>query len=347
MPRSIARHPRDSARFWRSTLAGTMAPACAHGPVLRGRIDGLTDKVKQAEANGAIKCAPRELALARGRTCASRDDGARPGADGGRRGPDCDRGAERDRRLRQHGRRAMHRRSAPWRPATATAFRTAVDKCPDERETYNGFEDEDGCPDDPDTDGERMSPTRTTSGASSEPRRHRRATWTRTAARRPDNDARRHPRTPTTSAPRSPKTRTAGRTTTAAPIQDNDADAVLDVDDFCPNTPGPADGERPGCPKKNTLVVVTAREIRITQQIQFDFNKATIKQVSFPILDAVRDVLLATTPRWHRDPRAHGQRRQRRRTTLKLSQEPRRAACGPTSCRTASAPTDSNRRATA
>ena len=38
---------------------------------------------------------------------------------------------------------------------------------------------------------------------------------------------------------------------------------------------------------------MTAREIRITQQIQFDFNKATIKPVSFPILDAVYDVLAA------------------------------------------------------
>ena len=46
----------------------------------------------------------------------------------------------------------------------------------------------------------------------------------------------------------------------------------------------------PACP---SLIIVTAREIRITQQIQFDFNKSTIKSVSFPILDAVRDVLVA------------------------------------------------------
>jgi len=72
------------------------------------------------------------------------------------------------------------------------------------------------------------------------------------------------------------------------PDPDNDNDTVLDVDDFCPNTPGQPGGSRPGCPG---LVVVTAREIRITQQIHFEFNKSTIRSESFPILDAVADVL--------------------------------------------------------
>src|SRR6185369_1324974 len=74
------------------------------------------------------------------------------------------------------------------------------------------------------------------------------------------------------------------------PDPDNDGDGVPDIDDQCPNTPGQPGGPRSGCPQ---LIVVTDREIRITQQIQFDFNKATIKPVSFPILDAVRDVLVS------------------------------------------------------
>ena len=72
------------------------------------------------------------------------------------------------------------------------------------------------------------------------------------------------------------------------PDPDNDKDTVLDVDDFCPNTPGSPGGSRPGCPG---LIVVTAREIRITQQIHFEFNKAKIRPESFPILDAIVDVL--------------------------------------------------------
>ena len=42
-----------------------LASACAEGPALRGKIRGLTTTVDDAEKNGAMKCAPRELAIAR------------------------------------------------------------------------------------------------------------------------------------------------------------------------------------------------------------------------------------------------------------------------------------------
>ena len=77
-------------------------------------------------------------------------------------------------------------------------------------------------------------------------------------------------RTRRTSAPTSRRTWTASRTKTAVPDPDNDANRIADLDDFfCPNTPGVNGGDKPGCPKKNSLVVVTEKEIRITQQIQF------------------------------------------------------------------------------
>ena len=39
--------------------------ACNQGPVMRGQIAGLSKLASQAERNGAIRCAPRELALAK------------------------------------------------------------------------------------------------------------------------------------------------------------------------------------------------------------------------------------------------------------------------------------------
>src|SRR5436190_22488420 len=39
--------------------------ACSRGPTMRGKIAGLSDIVEQAERNGAIRCAPRELAVAK------------------------------------------------------------------------------------------------------------------------------------------------------------------------------------------------------------------------------------------------------------------------------------------
>ena len=55
--------------------------------------------------------------------------------------------------------------------------------------------------------------------------------------------------------------------------------------------PGVPGGDKPGCPKKPSLVIVTEKEIKITQQIHFEFDKDKIRPESFPILDAVADVL--------------------------------------------------------
>ena len=46
-----------------------------------------------------------------------------------------------------------------------------------------------------------------------------------------------------------------------------------------------------GCPKKYNLVVVTEKKIELKQTVYFDFNKATIKPVSFALLDDVARAL--------------------------------------------------------
>src|SRR5271154_6301963 len=60
------------SRFGRFTRAvgstrgvALVVGGCSQGPVRRGRVNGLESVVAQAEKNGAIKCAPRELAIAR------------------------------------------------------------------------------------------------------------------------------------------------------------------------------------------------------------------------------------------------------------------------------------------
>src|SRR6187401_2679757 len=42
-----------------------VASACGKAPAMRGQIAGLEKIVEQAERNGARRCAPRELAIAR------------------------------------------------------------------------------------------------------------------------------------------------------------------------------------------------------------------------------------------------------------------------------------------
>ena len=154
-----------------------------------------------------------------------------------------------------------------------------LDRCPNEAEDKDGFEDDDGCPDlDNDKDGI------------------------------PDA---------LDKCPNDPEDRDGFEDQDGCPDPDNDKDAVLDGDDQCPNTPGSPGGARPGCPG---LIVVTAREIRITQQIQFDFNKSTIKPVSFPILDAVKDVL-AANPKITLEVQGHTDNVGQAGYNLKLSQQ--------------------------
>jgi OOP family OmpA-OmpF porin len=72
---------------------------------------------------------------------------------------------------------------------------------------------------------------------------------------------------------------------------DTDGDGILDAVDACPKDPGPANADpaKNGCP----LVVVTAGEIKINEQVQFDTDKATIKPVSNALLDSVAAVIKA------------------------------------------------------
>jgi OOP family OmpA-OmpF porin len=46
-------------------LAVAIASACAEGPALRSRIRDIAATIEDAQRNGAMRCAPRELALAK------------------------------------------------------------------------------------------------------------------------------------------------------------------------------------------------------------------------------------------------------------------------------------------
>ena len=70
------------------------------------------------------------------------------------------------------------------------------------------------------------------------------------------------------------------------PWPDADDDGVPDKDDKCPTLPGPKSSR--GCPPKPKVkVIVKKRKIVILQKVFFEFNKATIRPVSYPILNEV------------------------------------------------------------
>ncbi len=76
------------------------------------------------------------------------------------------------------------------------------------------------------------------------------------------------------------------------PDLDNDKDRILDKDDKCPNEPETYNGtdDEDGCPDRGR-VVVTDTAIEILDMVYFEFNKAIIKPQSYPILDAVAATL--------------------------------------------------------
>jgi len=190
-----------------------------------------------------------------------------------------------------------------------------VDKCPDEPEDFDGFEDEDGCPDPdndrdgipdvddkcPDIPGSKDNDGCPAGGIND-----------RDGDGIPDN---------LDKCPDQPEDFDGFQDADGCPDPDNDGDGIPDVDDLCPNDPEDFDGfeDKDGCPDPDNdhdripdkddkcpnepetyngyqdadgcpdrgRVVVTETTIEILDVIYFDYNKDTIQSRSFPILDAI------------------------------------------------------------
>jgi OOP family OmpA-OmpF porin len=270
--------------------------SCSQVSTMRGEIEGLSKVAEQAERNGAMRCAPRELALAKSHlkfATIEIDQGFFPRA-------------KDHLQIAQANAHAAYDLSPPQKcaergfeePVAAPGDRDGdgildnVDKCPDEPENYNGYQDEDGCPDDPDTDGDGIPDSRDQCILAPEDKDGYQDS---DGCPDPDNDLDTVPdekdKDPTTgkSCANDPEDPDGFEDADGCPDLDNDKDGVPDLEDMCPNEPGPASNK--GCPLKPSLVVVTDTEIKILQQIHFQFDKDKIRPESFRILDAVVDVL--------------------------------------------------------
>lgn len=77
------------------------------------------------------------------------------------------------------------------------------------------------------------------------------------------------------------------------PDLDNDRDRILDVDDACPNDPETYNGheDEDGCPDRGS-VLIEDNEIIILEKIYFATDSAVILKRSYPIVDAVAATLI-------------------------------------------------------
>jgi OmpA-OmpF porin, OOP family len=222
-----------------------LASGCA-GLQLKSNVREVRAIAKEARDRGAYTCAPRELALAE-----THVEFAMRELDQGDYFRARDHVRIADRNAREAYNLAL--RCAPKAPGDRDhdGILDNVDKCPDDPEDKDGFEDEDGCPDlDNDKDGI------------------------------PDVKDK---------CPNEPEDKDNFEDEDGCPDPDNDKDGVPDKADKCPNDPGPPDND--GCPKKYTHIVVTQEKIELKQKIFFDTDKATIQPRSFSLLDEIGNVL--------------------------------------------------------
>ena len=162
-----------------------------------------------------------------------------------------------------------------------------VDKCPDEKEDFDGFEDEDGCPE-PDNDHDGIPDIRDkcpnvkedfdgdedTDGCPEPPK---------------DGD-RDHDGIPDSrdKCPDDPEDKDGFEDEDGCPEPDNDHDGIPDSKDLCPNEPETFNKFRDedGCPDRGG-VVVEDNNIVILKKIQFKKGSAEILAESNEILEAV------------------------------------------------------------
>jgi len=135
-----------------------------------------------------------------------------------------------------------------------------ADRCPMDPENANGYQDDDGCPDEPpkeDTDGDGY---------------------------KDDIDR----------CPYDAEDFDNFQDEDGCPEPDNDNDGILDGVDQCPLDREVFNGidDTDGCPDEGR-VVVQAERIEIKDRIYFDTSKATIKPVSFSLLDEIAAVVSA------------------------------------------------------
>jgi outer membrane protein OmpA-like peptidoglycan-associated protein len=126
----------------------------------------------------------------------------------------------------------------------------SIDKCPTIKEDGKEPDPTDGCPTGSDRDGDGI----------------------------PDD---------ADSCPDVPEDKDGIEDTDGCPEKDADNDQIPDTEDKCPTEPGPRrkEAEKNGCP--GLTKVDEEGNVALLEPIQFDFGKATIKPVSFPILDEV------------------------------------------------------------
>ena len=252
--------------------------ACA-GTTVRTQTTATDGLIATARDHGAQKCAPVELAMAE-----SHNDYAQHALDEGNYFD-----GKREAQVAETNAQAALDKSPKDRcvgygDKDGDGIKDNVDKCPSEPEDKDGFQDEDGCPD-PDNDGDGIPDV--TDKCPMEPE-DKDGFQDEDGCPDLDNDGD-GLSDKVDQCPNDAEDKDNFEDDDGCPDLDNDKDGFADKDDKCPDVPGVAPD---GCAKKYNLVVVTAEMIELKQTVFFDFNRASIKNVSFALLNEVGQAMV-------------------------------------------------------
>jgi outer membrane protein OmpA-like peptidoglycan-associated protein len=164
------------------------------------------------------------------------------------------------------------------------------DRCPNVPEDREGFQDTDGCPESKDGDRDGDGIPDSIDKCPDEPE-DRDGFQDDDGCPDPDNDNDGIP-DKLDKCPNDPEDKDGFEDEDGCPDPDNDHDGIPDVRDKCPNDPETYNGfeDEDGCPDKGS-VIIQDNNIIILEKIQFAYNSAEILPESDKILDAVETTL--------------------------------------------------------
>jgi outer membrane protein OmpA-like peptidoglycan-associated protein len=165
------------------------------------------------------------------------------------------------------------------------------DRCPNEPEDRDGDQDEDGCPEgsDGDRDGDGIPDSKDKCPDDPEDKD---GFQDHDGCPDPDNDQDGIPDKKDL-CPNDPEDKDGFQDADGCPDPDNDKDGIPDVNDKCPNEPETYNGyqDEDGCPDKGN-VIIEDKNIVILKKIKFKTASAEILPESNEILDAVATTLI-------------------------------------------------------
>jgi OmpA-OmpF porin, OOP family len=194
------------------------------------------------------------------------------------------------------------------------------DRCPNVPEDFDGDEDDDGCPEgsDGDRDGDGILDSRDKCPDDPEDRD---GFQDEDGCPDPDNDKDGIP-DKDDKCPNEPEDKDGFEDEDGCPDPDNDRDGIPDVKDKCPNEPENYNGfqDEDGCPDKGK-VIIEGSDIMILEKVNFETGSAKILPSSFSIIDAVATTLVHHPEFLVVEIAGHADERASDEYNLKLTQE--------------------------